>query len=531
LSEKINQVVGDRQILFSQKSFEQLQLETQLKILKELLAIIENSEIVGEEIPDELQNAIDELCRQIDTNFACSSNIYKECAMGKNYEIHKKGDVHLDAIYSKSTEGMEKLKLDSNFDPNVKEQLVEFLNKVIPHIEKDLENENKKNIPNEKTIGSILSNDPESSKKIYDHLKNQISVHKRLSYRRFVELFEIHSRLVNRFHFAISLLQDEKDKEIVREIFIEAVSLENTLQDTALHRNCQGRHSVNEKTETKRHKNLDTINPLIQLITLDNKENFDKYECAHVVPAPGLFYRRGGKHSAIANHHVSFAYSQLKNDEKEEKTQLDLISIYKKHKKNAPEYASHVLDLVLRLASEESSCTIHLPSFFNQEIDGVSEKYIKLEALDSTLQDKFNSLKATNYKIEEEKKKATAEEKEKAKAEGKKSITYTTKPYKYMLASAVHAMVSNRSYKPCFTAVVLNEEDYLNATKLSIAHKINQLVMKKEPSIADIIAAYALMNVFMGVKNAEAKAGISLTTNDDEVYKAIRGLEKNWKLT
>lgn len=488
--------------LFSKITIKELEIQSMLKYFQSLKDEIEKLPMVitDEETKENLQTIIDKLCDLMDSNFGDDTifetkykpkKIYLECAQGN--------------IYKNSTESKIKKPNNSSFNPEIRQPTEKYINKVIKFIENQLKIEKKRIKDEEEYISSIL--DDNSSAEIYNYFKKQISAHKKLSYNRFVNLFQIHSRFINRLNLAISFLGDN-EKRSVQEIFYEAVSPKNLLQETTKHRYCQGRHLSKNQDSERKHQNLAKLNPLIKLITLDSTENFVAFECAHVVPSPGLFYRRGKEQSSLAKHHVSLSYFELDDEQKEEKVKQDITSISLKYKDNIDEYANHVLDLIFRLASEECASTMHLPSFFNQEIDGVSEKYIELNDVDWNTQELFlkfqKDLESQNN-----------------------TIPYTKKLYKHLHANAIESMVSAcKTFN--YGEVCEVEKNYLIATKYAIAKKINQLV-QKDLSVTNIITACALINVFKAIKNAEAKAEREIIDNDDIVLKGIQNIDK-WLL-
>lgn len=501
LISQINQLILEKQDLLSKMSFKEIQMLTILKDFKTLLEKVQRlPEISDGEMSDELQSAIDEVCSLTDGHFKGGevpfekdsgyTELYDKCAIGEN------------TIYSKSSEYREKTNCLAAIDPQMKQILEKYLNEVIAFVNLNLKAEAGKTKDNVNDCKPALAN--QSPEKIQAYFKKHIYAHKKLSYKRFVNLFEIHSRLVNRFYSALLLLENEAEKQEAFEVFIKVLDPQNTLQETTKHRYCQGRHGETEKNSTKKHEKLNDIKPLIKLITLESPHNFVFFECAHVVPSPGLFYRRDNQNSTIGKQPLSEAYFELEDHEKENTVKSDLISIREKYKGNVQEYASHVVDLVLRLAAEESSSTIHLPSFFNQEIDGASEKYIEFDHVDLDVQNLFASYKEVNFTHN--------------------NIIYTKKLYKYVQANAIHLMVSS-TMEFSSKEVLILEQEYLSATKMSVVKKINQLVIK-EVSVANTISAIAFINVFMAVKNAEAKAEINLTEKDEHVYKAMQSVKK-----
>lgn len=397
-------------------------------------------------------------------------------------------------------------------------KLIEFLEKVSAFFDQKIEEARKE------TESAPMALIPQAEEKVKEYFQELVKMHKSLSYSRFTGLFEIHERFLKRINFGVSLLGNEKT--VAREMLSRFLSPEVTLLETTKHRYHQGRHDRDkEKTAVYNHRHLQDISSIVKMATLGTHD-FNKYECSHVVPFPGLFTRRDdvmfeGRNlaslSQLKHHHVSQAHMEKRAEEREAEIKKDIEKIFEIHGKNPESYVSNLIDLLLRLSLEESSSTIHLPSAFNQEVDGASEKYVAFGEADEEAIAYYKSFKA-----QEESK---GKEKEAQTSLG----DYTDKVYKYMLATDMYKMIRQDKTDWALKDVVEEERNYIEGVKNSLAEKV--LGFSKLPlTIPNAMLALSFINVFFGVKNAEAKAGLDFQENEDKFFKAVEALKANWDL-
>jgi hypothetical protein len=219
-------------------------------------------------------------------------------------------------------------------------------------------------------------------------------------------------------------------------------------------------------------------------------------------------------------------------------------------------YVDRALELLMKLSLEESSHTVHVPSMFNQEVDGASEKYVSLnESADKIEVEALNNKKQKNKSLNNEKKEALQkngkeDEKEEQKtssiATREKSIeqplaSYTEKPYKYLLAFNFY-----RTIEESFTQqhdhigtdgeldlldIMHKEARYIEGVKVSIANRMHLLTLQPK-TLTNLLMAHALCNVFYGLKNAEAFASEKkrmqqdFVGGEDLILKSFIELEK-----
>lgn len=397
-------------------------------------------------------------------------------------------------------------------------KLIEFLEKVSVFFDQKIEEAQKE------TESAPTVFIPQAEERVKEYFQELVKMHKSLSYSRFTGLFGIHERFLKRINFGVSLLGNEKTA--AREMLSRFLSPEVTLLETTRHRYHQGRHDKDkEKAALYNHRHIQDISSIVKMATLGTHD-FNKYECSHVVPFPGLFTRRDdvvfeGRNlaplSQLTHHHVSQAHMEKGAEEREEEIKKDIEKIFQIHGKNPDTYVSNLIDLLLRLSLEESSSTIHLPSAFNQEVDGASEKYVAFGEGDEEAKAYYKSLKG----------------KEELSEKGKESETslgeYTDKIYKYILATDMHKMIRQDKTDWKLKDVVEEERNYIEGVKNSLAEKV--LGFSKLPlTIPNAMLALSFINVFFGVKNAEAKAGLDFQENEDKFFKAVEALKVNWGL-
>ncbi|CDR33104.1 hypothetical protein [Criblamydia sequanensis] len=437
------------------------------------------------------------------------------------FEIARAG-----GLYHKSEDAIRKSQKLGPFEPvsipqddlETIPKLIKFLEKVSAFFDQKIEEAEKE------TESSPTVVIPQAEERVKEYFQELVKMHKSLSYSRFTGLFDIHERFLKRINFGVSLLGDEKTE--AREMLSRFLSPEVTLLETTKHRYHQGRHDRDkEKRAVYNHRHLQDISSIVKMATLGTHD-FNKYECSHVVPFPGLFTRRddviyGDKNlatlSQLTHHHVSQAHMEKGAEEREEEIRKDIEKIFQIHGKNPESYVSNLIDLLLRLSLEESSSTIHLPSAFNQEVDGASEKYVAFGEGDEEAKAYYKSFKAQ-------------EESEGKEKEAPPSLgDYTDKIYKYMLATDMYKMIRQDKTDWALKDVVEEERNYIEGVKNSLAEKV--LGFSKLPlTIPNAMLALSFINVFFGVKNAEAKAGLDFQENEDKFFKAVEALKANWDL-
>lgn len=74
--------------------------------------------------------------------------------------------------------------------------------------------------------------------------------------------------------------------------------------------------------------------------------------------------------------------------------------------------------------------------------------------------------------------------------------------------------------------ILEKERNYIYSVKISLAMRMEEL-SRKPKNLTHFLIACALCNVFYGLKNAEALAGIDFTDGEEDIIKGFKSL-KNW---
>lgn len=391
-----------------------------------------------------------------------------------------------------------------------------------------------------------------------DYLIKLIKIHKNLSHNRFIDLFTVHTNFINRLQYALSKV-DPNMREKLQGIVEKVLSPEVILLETTKHRTTQARHDNKEPADVRNHSKHREINSLVRFLTSNDSFDMVSFEAAHVVPFPALFARREEdagmqllpRRTNLKSARISSEFLSARKTDRNTMVLQDIDILRKKNKTNEEDYIDEVLEMLLKVSLEEASHTVHIPSVFNQEIDGASEKHMQVssinekEALLLQQNKERNAMMETSspesaqaiptetskfslsdtvekgLKTEQEVSKATSEH---TPAALSSLSPYTLKVYKYVLGLNIFGMVQERKNVQ-FEEVVEKEKNYLIGVKLTLAQRIDWVVAQPK-TITSLIMACSLVNVFYAIKNCEAAAKKDFMEGEKEMHEALSKLEK-----
>lgn len=342
----------------------------------------------------------------------------------------------------------------------------------------------------------IQINKTESIKILNEYFSNSIRLNKSLSYNRFIKLFEIHQNYQNHIFEAINILSQGDTEKLgeIKNLVQQSLNPNEMTRETKAHRTTQGCHKSNICGGEPK----DELKLLIKYLTgIDDNKNFYDFQAAHVIPGPGLFANINKLLNKSSSYTISKTFSEGSEDKQILILKEDINTIINTHQKN-PTDLKVVIDkivmIVNRIAFEKSSVTYHLPGNFNQKIDSISE---------------FGKIKnKTDYAFK-----------------GKK--VSTIKAYKSLLAENLSKMVTESDKTLKYSDILDFQEEYIKETKKNLCKNLVSL-SEEGPSIENIILLISSINVFFGLKNAEAKGNKDFRDVDDDVFAAIAELEINW---
>jgi len=349
---------------------------------------------------------------------------------------------------------------------------------------------------------------------ISDYLIRVIKIHKNLSYNRFISLFTQHATFLQRLQFILHKIELEQ-KSQMQSIVEGVLSPKQTLLETTKHRTIQGRHEWKEKITQRRHSILTSINQYLRFLTLGQPHDVVSYQAAHVIPFPAFFALRESRAAPDDQNKkmiqfrsacVSIDYIAANPTARDRLFTADIETLFAQHHHNPTEYLRYALNILMKVALEEASMTVHLPSIFNQEVDGISEKYITLSSKDADL---------TALLSEHQKKNQSARN-------SVDTARYTERIYKYILSLDLFSMVKEgREFT--FSEVIAREANYISEIKLALTRSIDRIASMPK-TLTNLILAKALLNVFFGLKNAEALAQVDYRIGEENFFQSVNKL-------
>ena len=361
--------------------------------------------------------------------------------------------------------------------------------------------------------------------RVYAYLTTLIQIHKSSSFCRFINLFSSHATFLNRLNYVLNKFTNSEAKKTAQS-FVETIFHPDiTLLETKRHRKTQGKH-LNEESKRKYHKHLEeTIDHLKSITIEDKKHDLINYEAAHEIPFPAIFARRKFNHmreeldsnSDLKSYTISREYlSEPDKDKRERLFRQDVDTLFLETPDEPLLIIDKVMDLLTQVSLQEVSHTYHVPSIFNQEVDGVSEKYIDSQEPEDLVLLKWNqawnsyyysnsadampttttvrhtstatttttdmntttTTTTTSATMTETSKSETLFQKKAKDKTHDEFCTYTEKIYKYMLSRDLFKMIqsiNNGKQSHSIAEVMQQEENYIVGVKLALARKIKEL--------------------------------------------------------
>ena len=260
---------------------------------------------------------------------------------------------------------------------------------------------------------------------------------------------------------------------------------------------------------------------------------------------------------ALAAASATAIFMKAKPEMRDKLFKHDIESLYKEFGTDPIKYINNAMELTMNLSLEEVSHTIHLPGIFNQTVDGVSEKYVARWEMNpqeyalwqkltnqaiapaaasqattsSTLNTTTTSTTATTTATAMATTTAATTSRTTtatAPAEAAKTTLtqYATRAYKYMLGCALFSMIQTKK-QHTDAEVMEKEKNYIAAVKRALAYQINKIAEDEKKSFTNMILAIAFCNVYFGIKNSEAKRGLTLEEGDEAILASFKVLQ-NW---